>query len=136
MNTFEVVIALPAIVFLRFSADNSKPWWDVNMKSTAGHPLILDGQFLVKVFSLRIVFIDSENPSQLYGTIKATNGLNRYDIYYRNRGNYKSTRPDKEVTLTSPGRAISAARKFIINFNFMNKNFLFPENEINRGQIE
>lgn len=129
--TLRAAILALGILLIR----GSSPRRDVVMETTAGQALILDGQPLVEVFYVRILNIDGEDPGQLYGTITATDGLQSYYIYNRDRGNYESIRPGEHATLTGPSRAISAAGDFIIDFNLMDSDSLSPDDEISRGQI-
>ena len=73
------------------------------------------GRTLLEVFWVRIENIDDENPGDLYGTIKAFDGLGSQDLYNRSRDNYESTRPGEFATLTGPSRSVLATDGFTLD---------------------
>lgn len=136
ITTLHAAILALGILLIRGSKPRDpRPRRDVDMETTAGQALIFDGRPLVEVFYVRILNIDGEDPGQLYGTVTATDGLQSYYIYNRDRGDYESISPGEHATLTGPSRAISAAGDFIIDFNLMDSDSLSPDDEISRGQI-
>ena len=109
---------------------------DVFVAPTEGKALILHGRPLVEIFSVRILNIDNENPGDLYGKIKATDGLWSSYIFKRDRSHYQSIRPGHDITLTGPSRAISAAGEFVIEFDLTDYDGdPSPDDEISRGKI-
>ncbi|KAI1084836.1 ribosome-inactivating protein [Whalleya microplaca] len=107
----------------------------VDMEAPVGRALILNGRPLVEIFSVRILHIDGEDPGQLYGTIRATDGLQSYLIYDRDRENAESISTGEHATLTGPSRAISAAGDFTIDFDLKDRDFISQDDEISRGQF-
>ena len=99
--------------------------------------MIPKGRALCEIFSVRILNIDNENPGDLYGTIKATDGLHSTIIYDRKSNNSEEVKPHDFATLTGPGHAISAADNFIIDVDLKDQDGdVSPDDEIARGQIE
>ena len=135
INNIAQAIIVLGILVRQHVVTSSRPRRDVHMATTAGPALILDGRPLVEVFYVRILNIDGEDPGELYGTITATDGLQSYYIYNRDRVNYESINPGEHVTLTGPSRAISAEGDFIVDFSLMDRDSLSPDDEISRGQI-
>lgn len=82
---------------------------------------------------MRILNIDGENPSQLYGTITATDGLKSYYIYNRDRVNYETIGPGEYTTITDQSQGISTAKDFNVGFNLMDSDSISPDDEISRG---
>lgn len=105
------------------------------MPTTTGQASTLEGRPLVEIFDVRILNIDGEDPGDLYGTIKATDGLNSSYVYNRDSGDYEKVGPGGTATLTGPARAISAAGEFVIDFDLKDHDSLSPDDEISRGQI-
>ena len=110
----------------------------VDIKTTADQAIILpDGRALAEVFSVRILNIDNENPGNLYGMITATDAIQSYNIYIRDKDHSESIRPGDEIILGSPSRALSAADNFIIDFNLKDHDVgLNPDGEISYGLME
>ena len=79
------------------------------------------GRTLLEVFWVRIERIDDENPGDLYGTIKAFDGLGSLDLYNRDRSNYESIRPGQNATLTGPSRSVLATDGFTLDLQLWDK---------------
>lgn len=109
----------------------------VDMETTAGEALEPpDGRALAEVFSVCILDIDNESPGDLYGTITATDGLQSYYIYNRDKGNSQSISVRDYATLTGPSRALSAADYFIIDVNLKDHDSISFDDEISKGKIK
>jgi hypothetical protein len=98
------------------------------------------GRRLVEVFSVRIDNIDKEGPDELYGTIKAIDGLGTQDLFNRISSDncssdYQSVNPGEDVELTGSRRPISSADAFLIKLSLYDHDDLSPDNEISKGQI-
>lgn len=79
------------------------------------------GRILLEVFWVRIERIDGENPGDLYGTIKAFDGLGSLDLYNRDRSNYESIRPGEHAILTGPSRSVLATDGFTLDLQLWDK---------------
>lgn len=109
----------------------------VDMETTASQALIApDGRPLAEVFSVCILKIDNENEGDLYGTITATDCLQSYFIYKRDKENSEPISVRDYATLTGPSRALSAADNFIIDVNLKDHDYISFDDEVSRGQIE
>ncbi|GKZ18511.1 hypothetical protein AbraIFM66951_003391 [Aspergillus brasiliensis] len=128
-------VAVLGILLRRHAASGPRLPRAVDIQVAVRQCLILPGRSLVEVFNMRIVNIDNEDPGQLYGVVTATDGLQRYSVYRRSRENYQSVRPGQYATLTGPSRAISAADDFTIDFNLMDRDTLFPDDEVAHTRI-
>ena len=89
------------------------------------------GRTLLEVFWVRIERIDDENPGDLYGTIKAFDGLGSQDLYNRSRDDYESIHPGDSATLTGPSRSVLATDGFVLDFQLWDKDVdLSPDDSI------
>ncbi|KIJ45412.1 hypothetical protein M422DRAFT_29868 [Sphaerobolus stellatus SS14] len=116
----------------------SRAWFDRNYWalganwSTPEYPI---GRPLVEVFWVRIDNIDGEDPGQLYGIIKASDGLSTQTLYDRDKSNYQTVRPGEYAQLIGPPRAISAAGDFLIDLSLYDYDSVSPDDEICKDQI-
>ncbi|KAK6517687.1 hypothetical protein TWF506_004869 [Arthrobotrys conoides] len=83
--------------------------------------LILDGRPLVEIYYLQILNIHHEYLGELFGNIIASDGLSKYTVFSRSRGDSESIKPGYNVTLTGPRRVISAAGEVLITFDLWDK---------------
>jgi hypothetical protein len=93
------------------------------------------GRRLVEVFWVRITYIDGEDQGELYGTIKAIDGLSSQYLFNRDSSHYQSVRPGENVELIGPPRPISAAGDFLIDLNLSDYDPESPDEEIIKDQI-
>lgn len=130
ITTFEIAIAV--LGMLRFYC------WAGDRHSGDRHPRSDDetevcgaGRPSMEVYHLVITNIDNENPGDLYGTIKVTDGKGTQYIYNRSRSDYESIYPGDHATLTGPTRVVSALDTFMVDFDLKDKDAdLSPDDEI------
>ena len=95
------------------------------------------GRALVEVFWVRIERIDDENPGDLYGTIKAVDGLGSQDLYNRDRSDYEPISPGQHASLIGPSRSILASDSFTIDLSLWDKDAdLSPDDNIVQDKIQ
>ncbi|KIJ38556.1 hypothetical protein M422DRAFT_231122 [Sphaerobolus stellatus SS14] len=105
---------------------------DGQAQAVAQYPI---GRPLVEVFWVRIDNIDGEYLGQLYGIIKASDGLSTQTLYDRDKSNYQTVRPGEYAQLIGPSRAISAAGDFLIDLSLYDYDNVSPDDEICKGQV-
>lgn len=100
---------------------------------------VSDGQPLVEVFAVQINNIDGEDPGDLYGTVKVTDGEICQYIYNREREKTESIKPGENAILTGPAvGSISASDSFTIDVALMDRDSfpdVSPDDEVSKGQI-
>ena len=139
--TIEGLAALLSVLMVRqhnSGGSHSELLRAVDMEIPAGQTWILPkGRALCEIFSVRILNIDDENPGDLYGTIRSTDGIRSTVIYHRERSQSEEVKPHDFARLTGPGHAITAADNFTIEVDLKDRDAdLSPDDEIARGRIE
>ncbi|KAK6229982.1 hypothetical protein QUC31_002644 [Theobroma cacao] len=90
---------------------------------------------LVSIEYVRVNDIDSENPGELYGTVKVKDFWGVHTVYDRSSSNYESKRPGEFATLTGPSTAISGDDVFVISVSLWDYDIISPDDEIAQGDI-
>ncbi|XP_017985379.1 PREDICTED: uncharacterized protein LOC108663967 [Theobroma cacao] len=90
---------------------------------------------LVSIEYVRVNNIDSEDPGQLYGTVKVKDFWGVHQVYDRSSSDYESKGPGGFATLTGPSTGISGDDVFGISVNLWDHDSLSPDDEIAEGDI-
>ncbi|KAK6230290.1 hypothetical protein QUC31_001808 [Theobroma cacao] len=90
---------------------------------------------LVSIEYVRVNNIDSEDPGQLYGTVKVKDFWGVQLVYDRSSSDYESKGPGGFATLTGPSTGISGDDVFGISVSLWDYDSLSPNDEIAEGDI-
>lgn len=94
------------------------------------------GLTLVEVIEVIVRNIDSEDPGDLYGVITINDGMGLQHVFSRERSDTQSISPGEQVKLTGPGRAVSGASGFAVNFYLMDRDYdPSPDDEVSKEEV-
>ncbi|CAH0002474.1 unnamed protein product [Clonostachys byssicola] len=94
------------------------------------------GQPLLEIFHVRINNIDSEDPGQLYGTVRVVDSIGTASIWARAQHDYISIKPGDLVLLEGPDRALTAADELSIQLDLWDYDSLSPDDAIAQGTVQ
>lgn len=128
ITTIDQVVEVLAMVLFQTVPVN-------NVQAAIGQDSTQNGRYLVELFDMRILNINGEGPSKIYGAITAANGLQSEFIYNRDREDHESIEAGQNATLTGPSRTISATDYFTIDFNLEDRDAPSADDEVAQSRI-